>query len=597
MTTGPPENSALGDRSVTHPLVTYRVVCAQNQRDLYHRVGNVAREDSVLSTMQDVPLLISRILTHGSTVHGSSRVTTWTGESEPHRRTFAEIGARAARLAHALRDELGVTGDDRVGTLMWNNSEHVEAYFAVPSMGAVLHTLNLRLPAEQLVWIVNHAADKVVIVNGSLVPLLAPLLPQLPTVEHIVVSGPGDRAPLAGAAARVHEYEELIAGRPDHYDWPELDERQAAAMCYTSGTTGEPKGVVYSHRSVYLHSMQVNMAQSMGLTDQDTSLVVVPQFHVNAWGLPHATFMTGVNLLMPDRFLQPAPLAEMIESERPTHAAAVPTIWQGLLGELTARPRDVSSLAQVTIGGAACPPSLMTAFDKLGMRVCHAWGMTETSPLGTVARPPAHAAGTDEEFRYRVTQGRFPAGVEARLTGPDGARLPWDGESAGELEVRGPWIAGAYYNGPDAEPLRPGDKFSADGWLKTGDVGTISPDGYLTLTDRAKDVIKSGGEWISSVELENALMSHPDVAEAAVVAVPDDKWGERPLATVVLRPGASADFLALRTFLAEEVRIARWQLPERWTTVESVPKTSVGKFDKKVLRRRYAEGELEVTRL
>ncbi|WP_405448267.1 long-chain fatty acid--CoA ligase [Streptomyces achromogenes] len=551
----------------------------------------------MLSTMQDVPLLISRILTHGSTVHGSSRVTTWTGESEPHRRTFAEIGARAARLAHALRDELGVTGDDRVGTLMWNNSEHVEAYFAVPSMGAVLHTLNLRLPAEQLVWIVNHAADKVVIVNGSLVPLLAPLLPQLPTVEHIVVSGPGDRAPLAGAAARVHEYEELIAGRPDHYDWPELDERQAAAMCYTSGTTGEPKGVVYSHRSVYLHSMQVNMAQSMGLTDQDTSLVVVPQFHVNAWGLPHATFMTGVNLLMPDRFLQPAPLAEMIESERPTHAAAVPTIWQGLLGELTARPRDVSSLTQVTIGGAACPPSLMTAFDKLGMRVCHAWGMTETSPLGTVARPPAHAAGTDEEFRYRVTQGRFPAGVEARLTGPDGAHLPWDGESAGELEVRGPWIAGAYYNGPDAEPLRPGDKFSTDGWLKTGDVGTISPDGYLTLTDRAKDVIKSGGEWISSVELENALMSHPDVAEAAVVAVPDDKWGERPLATVVLRPGASADFLALRTFLAEEVRIARWQLPERWTTVESVPKTSVGKFDKKVLRRRYAEGELEVTRL
>ncbi|MFH9401613.1 long-chain fatty acid--CoA ligase [Streptomyces sp. NPDC017638] len=551
----------------------------------------------MLSTMQDVPLLISRILTHGSTVHGSSRVTTWTGESEPHRRTFAEVGARAARLAHALRDELGVRDDDRVATLMWNNAEHVEAYFAVPSMGAVLHTLNLRLPAEQLVWIVNHAADKVVLVNGSLIPLLAPLLPQLPTVEHIVVSGPGDRAPLAGAGARVHEYEELIAGRPDHYDWPELDERRAAAMCYTSGTTGDPKGVVYSHRSVYLHSMQVNMTQSMGLTDQDTSLVVVPQFHVNAWGLPHATFMTGVNMLMPDRFLQPAPLAEMIESERPTHAAAVPTIWQGLLGELTARPRDVSSLGQVTIGGAACPPSLMTAFDELGMRVCHAWGMTETSPLGTVARPPAHAAGTDEEFRYRVTQGRFPAGVEARLTGPGGTRLPWDGESAGELEVRGPWIAGAYYNGPDADPLRPGDKFSADGWLKTGDVGTISADGYLTLTDRAKDVIKSGGEWISSVELENALMAHPDVAEAAVVAVPDDKWGERPLATVVLRPGASADFQALRTFLAEEGRIARWQLPERWTTVPVVPKTSVGKFDKKVLRRQYADGELEVTRL
>jgi fatty-acyl-CoA synthase len=555
------------------------------------------REDAVLSTMQDVPLLISRILTHGSTVHGTSQVISWTGEGEPERRSFAEIGARAAQLAHALREDLGVADGERTATFMWNNAVHVEAYFAIPAMGAVLHTLNLRLPADQLAWIVNHAADRVVIVNGSLIPLLAPLLPKLPTVEHIVVSGPGDRSPLGGAAVRVHEYEDLIAGKPTAYDWPELDERQAAAMCYTSGTTGDPKGVVFSHRSIYLHSMQVNMTQSMGLTDQDTSLVVVPQFHVNAWGLPHATFMTGVNMLMPDRFLQPAPLAEMIESQRPTHAAAVPTIWQGLLAELTAKPRDVSSLTQVTIGGSACPPALMAAFDKLGMRVCHAWGMTETSPLGTVSRPPAEAVGTDREFEYRLTQGRFPASVEARLTGPGGERLPFDGESAGELEVRGPWVAGAYYNGPDAEPLRPADKFSEDGWLKTGDVGTISPDGFLTLTDRAKDVIKSGGEWISSVDLENALMSHPDVTEAAVVAVPDEKWGERPLATVVLREGSTADFASLRAFLADAGKIAKWQLPERWTIVESVPKTSVGKFDKKVLRRRYADGDLDVTNL
>ena len=551
----------------------------------------------MLSTMQDVPLLISRILTHGSTVHGTSQVISWTGEGEPERRSFAEIGARAAQLAHALREDLGVADGERTATFMWNNAVHVEAYFAIPAMGAVLHTLNLRLPADQLAWIVNHAADRVVIVNGSLIPLLAPLLPKLPTVEHIVVSGPGDRSPLDGAAVRVHEYEDLIAGKPTTYDWPELDERQAAAMCYTSGTTGDPKGVVFSHRSIYLHSMQVNMTQSMGLTDQDTSLVVVPQFHVNAWGLPHATFMTGVNMLMPDRFLQPAPLAEMIESQRPTHAAAVPTIWQGLLAELTAKPRDVSSLTQVTIGGSACPPALMAAFDKLGMRVCHAWGMTETSPLGTVSRPPAEAVGTDREFEYRLTQGRFPASVEARLTGPGGERLPFDGESAGELEVRGPWVAGAYYNGPDAEPLRPADKFSEDGWLKTGDVGTISPDGFLTLTDRAKDVIKSGGEWISSVDLENALMSHPDVTEAAVVAVPDEKWGERPLATVVLREGSTADFASLRAFLADAGKIAKWQLPERWTIVESVPKTSVGKFDKKVLRRRYADGDLDVTKL
>ncbi|NBM20091.1 long-chain fatty acid--CoA ligase [Streptomyces sp. GC420] len=546
------------------------------------------------STMQDVPLLISRILTHGSTIHGKSQVTTWTGEGEPHRRSYAEIGARSAQLAHALREDLGVDGDERVATLMWNNAEHVEAYFAIPCMGAVLHTLNLRLPAEQLVWIVNHAADRVIIVNGSLLPLLAPLLPHLTTVEHVVVSGPGDRSVLEGVGPQVHEYEELIAAKPTTYEWPELDERQAAAMCYTSGTTGDPKGVVYSHRSIYLHSMQVNMAESMGLTDADTTLVVVPQFHVNAWGLPHATFMTGLNMLMPDRFLQPAPLAEMIERERPTHAAAVPTIWQGLLAEVTANPRDISCMKQVTIGGAACPPALMEAYDKLGVRLCHAWGMTETSPLGTMANPPAGLT-VEEEWPYRITQGRFPAGVEARLVGPAGDILPWDGESAGELEVRGNWIAGAYYGGAAGEPMRPADKFSEDGWLKTGDVGVISPDGFLTLTDRAKDVIKSGGEWISSVDLENQLMAHPDIAEAAVVAVPDEKWGERPLATVVLRDGSTVGYEDLRAFLAE--RVAKWQVPERWTVIPAVPKTSVGKFDKKVLRKQYAAGELDVTQL
>ncbi|MEU9760024.1 long-chain fatty acid--CoA ligase [Streptomyces sp. NPDC047985] len=549
----------------------------------------------MLSTMQDVPLTVTRILEHGMTIHGKSQVTTWTGEPEPQRRSFAEIGRRAAQLAHALRDEVGVEGDQRIASLMWNNTEHVEAYLAVPSMGAVLHTLNLRLPAEQLIWIVEHADDKVVIVNGSLLPLLAPVLPRLASVEHVIVTGPGDRSLLDGARPRVHEYEELIAGRPTTYDWPEIDERQAAAMCYTSGTTGDPKGVVYSHRSIYLHSMQVNMAESMSLTDKDTTLVVVPQFHVLAWGLPHAAFMSGVNMLMPDRFLQPVPLADMIESERPTHAAAVPTIWQGLIAEVTANPRDLTSMARVTIGGAACPPSLMEAYDKIGVRVCHAWGMTETSPLGTMAIPPAGLT-EEQEWPYRVTQGRFPAGVEARLVGPDGAHLPWDNTSAGELEVRGPWIAGAYYGGADGEDLRPEDKFSEDGWLKTGDVGVISPDGFLTLTDRAKDVIKSGGEWISSVSLENALMAHPAVAEAAVVAVPDDKWGERPLATVVLRDGADADYEALRDFLTES-GIAKWQLPERWTVIPEVPKTSVGKFDKKVIRKQYAEGELGITHL
>ncbi|WP_171172333.1 long-chain fatty acid--CoA ligase [Streptomyces sp. I05A-00742] len=545
------------------------------------------------STMQDVPLTVSRILVHGTVIHGRAQITTWTGEGAPRRRSFAETGARAMRLAHALRG-LGIAEDDVVGTLMWNNGEHVEAYFAIPSMGAVLHTLNLRLPPEQLAWIVRHAADRAVIVDGSLLPLLAPLLPHLDSVEHVIVSGPGDRSVLEGCRPRVHDYEDLLAAQTDApYAWPDLEEGRAAALCYTSGTTGEPKGVVYSHRSLYLHSMEINSAATFGLKQGQVCLPVVPMFHVNAWGLPHAAFMSGTSLLLPDRFLQPAPLAEMIETERPTLAAGVPTIWQGLLAELDARPRDTSSLQAVVSGGSSCPPSLMKAFEERhGLRLVQAWGMTETSPLGSMAYPPAGLT-PEEEWPYRVTQGRIPASVEARLAGPDGSLLPWDGKSAGELEVRGPWIAGAYHGGAGAEPIRPDDKFSPDGWLRTGDVGTITPDGYLTLTDRVKDVIKSGGEWISSVELENHLMAHPEVAEAAVVAVPDEKWGERPLAAVALRDGSAVGHEVLRAFLGE--RVARWQLPERWVRVASVPKTTVGKFDKKELRRQYAEGELEVT--
>ncbi|MFI6484086.1 long-chain fatty acid--CoA ligase [Nonomuraea sp. NPDC050663] len=515
------------------------------------------------STMQDVPLTVSRILRHGAAAHGGSRVVSWTGDG-PRERSFAEIAARAGQLATALRDELGVDGDQRVATLMWNTAEHLEAYLAVPSMGAVLHTLNLRLPQRQLAYIIRHADDSVVIADASLVPLL-------PEVKRLIVV-PDD-------------YEELIAGRDPDFPWPELDEREAAAMCYTSGTTGDPKGVAYSHRSIYLHSMQVNMIDVLGSTPADTTLPVVPMFHVNAWGIPHAAFMGGVNLLMPGPHVQPPALAEMIETVRPTHAAGVPTVWQGLLQELRSRPRDVSSLQAVVVGGSACPPALMRSYDEeLGVRIVHAWGMTEMSPLGSVAVAPPAA---EDEWSYRVTQGRFQPGVEARLCGPDGTVLPWDGAAVGELEVRGPCVTASYY-AADAP-----DKFSPDGWLRTGDVGTITPDGYLTLTDRVKDVIKSGGEWISSVELENHLMAHPGILEAAVVAVPDDKWGERPLAVVV--PEGEADFHALRDFLGE--RVARWQLPERWTVVESVPKTSVGKFDKKLIRAQYAGGELDVTSL
>ncbi|GAA3032229.1 long-chain fatty acid--CoA ligase [Kitasatospora albolonga] len=550
----------------------------------------------MFSTMQDVPLTVARILTHGSTLHAASTVSTWDGTG-PVVRTFGEVGARAGQLAHALRDELGAGEESVIATLMWNNAEHLEAYLAVPSMGAVLHTLNLRLPPQQLAYIINHAADHAILVDGSVLPLLAGVLPQLnPTLRHIVVNGPGDRSLLDGFAGRVHDYEALIADRPADYPWlTDIDERRAAALCYTSGTTGDPKGVAYSHRSVYLHCLQVLSADSFGMSQRDTVLPVVPMFHVNAWGKPYAAFMSGAKLLMPDRFLQPKPLAEMIERCRPTVAAAVPTIWNGLLDELDAGSYDTSSLAMVVIGGSACPPALMRAFqERHGIRVVHAWGMTETSPLGSFGLPPGGLT-EEEEWPYRYTQGRFPASVEARLIGPAGERMPHDGVSAGELEVRGPWIAGAYFGGAGQEPERPEDKFSPDGWLRTGDVGTITPDGYLTLTDRAKDVIKSGGEWISSVELENHLMAHPEVAEAAVVAVPDEKWGERPLATVVLRPGATAGLAELRAFLAG--RVASWQLPERWSLVEAVPKTSVGKFDKKVIRAQYAADELDVTTL
>jgi fatty-acyl-CoA synthase len=538
------------------------------------------------STMMATPLLVSRLLEHGSSVHGQAEVTTWT-DSGPRRTTFAEIGRQAAQLARALRD-LGVTGDQRVGTFMWNNAEHLVAYLAVPSMGAVLHTLNIRLFPEQLVFIAGHAEDKVIIVDGTLVPLLARVLPQLTTVEHVVVTGAGDVAPLEAAThVRVHRWDDLLAGKPERYDWPVVDENDAAALCYTSGTTGNPKGVAYSHRSIWLHSMQVCMAESFGLGPAHTDLAIVPMFHAMSWGLPYAAFMSGASLLMPDRFLQAAPIATMIETEKPTLAAAVPTIWNDLLNHLDANPTDVSSLKEVIVGGAACPPGLMHAFsERHGIEIIHAWGMTETSPLGSVSRPPAGLTA-EESWAYRYTQGRVPASVDARIVGPLGEPMPADGKSVGELEVRGPWITGQYLGESEPDP----DKFH-DGWLRTGDVGTLSADGYITLTDRAKDVIKSGGEWISSVDLENALMAHPAVLEACVVGVPDPKWSERPLATVVIREGATASADELRDFLA--TRVARWQLPERWAFIEAVPKTSVGKFDKKVVRARYADGDLEV---
>lgn len=536
------------------------------------------------STMQDVPLSISSILRYGSTVHADRQV--FTVREDGYRvGTFADVAQGAGQLANALR-RLGVDGDQRVATFQWNNQEHLEAYLAIPAMGAVLHTLNIRLTPEQIAYIANHAEDRVVIVDASLAPLLGRSLPAMETVRTVITVGSGDVSSLQGHDKTVLSYEDIVAAESPEFAWPEVDERSAAAMCYTSGTTGSPKGVVYSHRSMYLHSMAACTANGLDIGQSDRILPIVPMFHANAWGLPYAALMAGADLVMPDRFLQAAPLVEMIERLAPTVAGAVPTIWNDVLVFLQDNPgRDVASLRLVACGGSAVPRSLMEEFEKKhDVVILQAWGMTETSPLAAVARPPAGVA-EEAHWSLRCTAGRVVSGVEARIVSDDGEVLANDGASVGELEVRGPWITGSYYR--DADPA----KFD-NGWLRTGDVGRIDEQGFITLTDRAKDVIKSGGEWISSVELENHLAGHPSVLEAAVVGVPDEKWQERPLAVVVVKEGEQVSPAELRSWLTDKV--AKWWLPERWTFVDQVPRTSVGKYDKKVLRHQVAEGFLDV---
>ena len=496
------------------------------------------------------------------------------------RASYGEVAERVDRLCSAL-EGLGVKQGDRVATFMWNSQQHLELYMT-PCMGIVLHMLNIRLFPEQMTYIANHAQDKVIFVDDSLVPLLEKVAPSFETVEHYVIVGNGD----AGSLPNALRYEDLIAEQGPGYDYPELDERQAAGLCYTSGTTGNPKGVLYSHRSNVLHCLMAGLSDTVGITASDRVLPVVPMFHVNAWGLPYLSALVGADLVMPGRYLQGEPLAKLIESERVTVAGAVPTIWMDLLRHADENKPDLSSLRTVVCGGAAVPESLMRAFEERhGVQIMQGWGMTETSPLGAVARPPAEAEG-EEHWAYRRMTGRVVPFVDVRLWGDDG-EVPWDGESTGEVEIRGPWIASDYYEDPSGA-----DKFH-DGWLRTGDVASIDPTGFMQITDRAKDLIKSGGEWISSVELENALMSHPDVLEAAVIAKPDERWTERPLACVVCAEGKSPSAEDLRKHL--EPLVAKWWLPDEFAFIDAVPKTSVGKFDKKVLRGQLADGALETT--
>lgn len=535
--------------------------------------------------MQDVPLTITHLFERAERYHGHKTIVTATGTGR-ERTTYADWAARTRRLGGAL-DALGLSDDARVATFAWNTARHLELYFAAPCTGRVLHTLNIRLFPDQLTYIVNHADDEVVFVDRSLLGLLAPLLPTFERVRHLVLmdDGRGD-IPADLAGHELLDYEELLAAA-DPVEFAIDDEHRAASMCYTSGTTGHPKGVVYSHRSTFLHTFGAMTADSLGARESDVILPVVPMFHANAWGLAHAAVATGAALVMPGPDLSGQALADLIVEERVTVAAGVPTIWMQVLPAL--KGRDTSSLRAIPCGGSAVPKALSEAYrEQLGLPILQAWGMTETSPIAAacVLDADERSLPDDVQAELRTKVGRINVGVEMRVVDPaTQAPVPWDGESSGELQCRGNWIAATYYHDD-----RAGESFTDDGWLRTGDVATVDDRGRIRLVDRTKDLIKSGGEWISSVEIENELMAHPGIAEAAVIGVPHPVWAERPLACVVPAPGAELTRDDVLAFLAGKV--AKWQLPDDVVFIDEVPKTSVGKFSKKTLRDRFASYEL-----
>ena len=535
--------------------------------------------------MMDYPLTLTHLFRHGVRYFPEQEIVTQRAEGEPHRYTFAQFGARTEQLARAL-DRIGVHPGDRVGTFAFNTYPHLECYFAIPGKGAVLHTLNIRLFPDDLAFVINDAEDQVIFCERSVLPLLQRIGDRIPSVRLIVLMGEGE-ADVSGVPETI-DYEELIAAADPGGDWPVLDERQAAAMSYTSGTTDRPKGVVYSHRSSYLHSVAAGTAGWIGLSFDDALLPVVPMFHVNAWGLTHAAIGFGTKLVLPGRFLDPAHLLAQLEDESVTVTAGVPTIWGALLNLLDEQPTPLPELRMVICGGSAAPASLIAGFDRHGLNMVHAWGMTETSPVGTVnfVKPNLRDQSEEALLTLRAKQGIPALGVDLRIVDLlTGEECPSDGQTPGEIQVRGAWVARAYYHDPQDRDGR----FTANGWFRTGDVATVDPEGYVQIVDRTKDLVKSGGEWISSVTLEGELMAHPKVREAAVVGFPHSRWAERPVGFVVARPEFKETLTKAELLEFLRPRVASFWLPDEIIFVDEVPKTSVGKFDKKLLRKEYAD--------
>ncbi|MDP3924722.1 MAG: 3-(methylthio)propionyl-CoA ligase [Hydrogenophaga sp.] len=541
----------------------------------------------MLGQMQSQPLLISSLITHAERHHASTEIVSRRVEGDIHRSNWGQIARRARQVANAL-DSLHLAFGDRVATLAWNGYRHLELYFGVSGTGRVLHTLNPRLHPEQLAWIINHADDRAICFDMTFLPLVQAVAAKCPGVKHWVALCDADKLPAESGLPGLLSYEAWMGTQTDSYLWPDLDENSASSMCYTSGTTGNPKAALYSHRSTLLHAYGAALPDALGCSARDSILPVVPMFHVNAWGLPYSAAAVGCKLVFPGPAMDGKSVYELIESEKVSMAAGVPTVWQMLLGHLQAGGLKFSTLKRTVIGGSACPPAMINAFnDTYGVEVLHAWGMTEMSPLGTVCtlKNAQLALSPEEQLKVRLKQGRAVYGVDMKIVDEAGKELPWDGKTYGDLLVRGPWIIASYFKGEGGDPLR--YDAAGKGWFPTGDVATIDADGFMQITDRSKDVIKSGGEWISSIDVENIAMAHPAVAMAACVGMKHPKWDERPIVVVVKKPGAEVSRDELLAFY--EGKIAKWQVPDEVVFVDAIPLGATGKMQKMTLRQQLKD--------